>query len=49
MAASESDEKIENSRKECRWQQEQLPEEIKGIVLEDQKSRDELYWHVFLL
>lgn len=49
MAASESDEKIENARREFRWQQEQLPEEIKGIVLEDQKNRNDLCWHVFLL
>ena len=37
------------SKEECRWQQEQLPEEIKGIVLEDEKNRNELCWHVFLL
>jgi hypothetical protein len=49
MAASDEEEKIENARKECKWQQDQLPEEIKELVLEDQRNRNDICWNVFLL
>ena len=49
MAASEENEKRENGRKEGKWQQEQLPCEIKELVLEDQRNRDDICWNVFLL
>ena len=32
---------------ECRWQREQLPEEIRDLVLDDQRRRNELCWHAF--
>ncbi len=32
---------------ECRWQREQLPEEIRDLVLEDQRLRNEICWSVF--
>lgn len=47
MAASENDNRNENGKKECEWQREQLPEEIKRLVLDDQKNRNEICWNVF--
>ena len=32
---------------ECRWQREQLPEAIRDLVLDDQRLRNHLCWHVF--
>jgi hypothetical protein len=32
---------------ECRWQRARLPEAIRGLVLDDQRSRNELCWYVF--
>lgn len=32
---------------ECRWQRDRLPEEIRGLVLDDQRLRNELCWSVF--
>jgi len=32
---------------ECRWQRDQLPAQIRGLVLDDQRLRNELCWHVF--
>ena len=34
-------------RLECRWQRDQLPEAIRGLVLEDQQLRNEICWSVF--
>lgn len=34
-------------RLECRWQREQLPPEIRELVLDDQRLRNHLCWHVF--
>ena len=34
-------------RIECRWQREQLPDAIRGLVLDDQRSRNEICWSVF--
>jgi hypothetical protein len=34
-------------RGECRWQREQLPEEIRELVLDDQRLRNEICWSVF--
>lgn len=33
--------------RECQWQRERLPEKIRELVLEDQRLRNELCWHVF--
>jgi hypothetical protein len=49
MEASKENEKLEKSRKECKWQQEQLPEEIKELVLDDEMNRNEICWNVFQL
>ena len=34
-------------RAECRWQRAQLPEQIRELVLDDQRLRNELCWFVF--
>ena len=34
-------------RSECRWQREQLPEAIRELVLDDQRSRNDICWSVF--
>jgi hypothetical protein len=34
-------------RAECRWQREQLPAQIRDLVLDDQRLRNELCWFVF--
>jgi hypothetical protein len=34
-------------RLECRWQRAQLPLEIRDLVLDDQRLRNELCWFVF--
>jgi hypothetical protein len=34
-------------RLECRWQRERLPDEIRDLVLDDQRLRNELCWFVF--
>ncbi len=39
--------KDEAAREECEWQRDQLPENIRDLVLDDQKLRNELCWNVF--
>ena len=34
-------------RRECRWQQEQLPDAIRELVLDDQRLRNDICWSVF--
>ena len=34
-------------RLECQWQRAQLPDEIRHLVLDDQKLRNEICWSVF--
>jgi hypothetical protein len=34
-------------RLECRWQREQLPGEIRELVLDDQRLRNDICWSVF--
>jgi hypothetical protein len=34
-------------RIECQWQRDQLPEAIRGLVLDDQRLRNEICWSVF--
>jgi hypothetical protein len=34
-------------RRECRWQRDQLPGEIRDLVLDDQRIRNEICWSVF--
>ena len=45
-AAVEGREK-EARRRECEWQRAQLPNEIRDLVLDDQKLRNKICWFVF--
>lgn len=47
QAAAPEAEREQVSRQECRWQREQLPDEIRELVLDDQRLRNEACWSVF--
>ncbi len=47
-AADESD-RAEAGRLECQWQRAQLPGEIRDLVLDDQRLRNEICWFAFEL
>lgn len=47
QAAAERDEQVAAGRTECRWQRAQLPAQIRGLVLDDQRLRNPLCWFVF--
>jgi hypothetical protein len=34
-------------RLECRWQRDQLPDEIRELVIDDQRLRNDICWSVF--
>jgi hypothetical protein len=38
---------VEAGRLECEWQRAQLPDEIRELVLDDQKLRNDLCWFAF--
>jgi hypothetical protein len=46
-AATHDGEHEEAGRLECRWQRAQLPSEIRELVLDDQRLRNERCWSVF--
>jgi hypothetical protein len=46
-AAAPSDEQLAAGRRECRWQRDRLPDEVRDLVLDDQRRRNELCWSVF--
>ncbi|MBZ0288832.1 MAG: hypothetical protein K8I30_14540 [Anaerolineae bacterium] len=46
-AAASKGEQEEAGRMECQWQRAQLPGEIRELVLDDQRLRNELCWFVF--
>jgi hypothetical protein len=46
-AAVDKSERDEAGRLECQWQRAQLPSEIRDLVLDDQKLRNEICWFVF--
>ena len=46
-AAAPGDEAEAAGRTECRWQRDRLPDEIRDLVLDDQRLRNELCWFVF--
>jgi hypothetical protein len=46
-AAADESERDKAGRLECLWQREQLPREIRELVLDDQKLRNEICWFVF--
>ena len=47
QAAAPADEREQAGRQECQWQREQLPNEIRELVLDDQRLRNEVCWSVF--
>jgi hypothetical protein len=46
-AAAPDGESEAAGRLECRWQRAQLPDEIRDLVLDDQRLRNELCWFAF--
>ena len=46
-AAAPEGERGRAGRLECRWQRAQLPSEIRELVLDDQRLRNEVCWYVF--
>jgi thymidine phosphorylase len=46
-AAAPEGESKEAGRLECLWQRDQLPEEIRELVLDDQRLRNDICWSVF--
>ena len=46
-AAADESECDEAGRLECQWQRAQLPSEIRDLVLDDQRLRNEVCWFVF--
>ena len=46
-AAALNGQTAEAGRLECQWQRAQLPSEIRDLVLDDQKVRNEICWFVF--
>ena len=46
-AATPEDEQEEAGRLECQWQRAQLPIEIRELVLDDQRLRNEKCWSLF--
>jgi hypothetical protein len=46
-AAANESKRDKAGRLECQWQREQLPREIRELVLDDQKLRNEICWFVF--
>ena len=46
-AAALDGEQEDAGRLECQWQRAQLPDEIRELVLDDQRLRNEICWSVF--
>ena len=46
-AAVAERERDKTGRLECQWQREQLPDEIRDLVLDDQRLRNEICWFIF--
>ena len=46
-AAAPEGEGDDAGRRECQWQRAQLPDEIRELVLDDQRLRNELCWFAF--
>lgn len=47
MAASTKDEKEASRRQELQWQRDRLPEQIRELVIDDQRLRNDICWFVF--
>jgi immunity protein 5 of polymorphic toxin system len=46
-AAAAERERVAAGRLECQWQRAQLPHEIRELVLDDERLRNELCWFAF--
>lgn len=46
-AAAPDDQALAAGRRECRWQRDRLPDEIRELVLDDQWLRNDICWSVF--
>lgn len=46
-AAADKSKRDEAGRLECQWQREQLPRQIRELVLDDQKLRNAVCWFLF--
>jgi hypothetical protein len=46
-AAAAEGEGEQAGRRECGWQRDQLPDQIRDLVLDDQRLRNELCWFAF--
>lgn len=46
-ASVPADEAEAAGRRECQWQRDQLPPQIRELVLDDQRLRNDICWHVF--
>jgi len=46
-SAAAGDDGEQAGRRECRWQRGQLSDEIRDLVLDDQRLRNDLCWFVF--
>jgi len=45
--AAAVDDQIAAGQAECHWQRDQLPDDIRELVLDDQRLRNEICWSVF--
>ncbi|WP_068273564.1 putative immunity protein [Aldersonia kunmingensis] len=46
-ATAPGEEGLAAGRVECQWQRDQLPEEIRELVLDDQRLRNDICWSTF--
>lgn len=46
-ASDAASDEVDAGRAECRWQRDQLPSEIRELVLDDQRLRNAICWFVF--
>lgn len=49
QAAAPDGQREQAGRRECQWQREQLPEDIRELVLDDQRLRNAACWSVFIV
>jgi hypothetical protein len=47
QAAAPEGQRVAAGRLECQWQRDQLPAEIRELVLDDQRLRNDICWSVF--
>lgn len=47
QSSVDSQDSLDAGSAECAWQRDQLPDEIRELVLDDQRLRNHLCWNVF--